>query len=281
MAVKLRGEAGMGRVGASVLLAAMAALAGCSWLGGGTVEADALSRWAIAHAEPVGDPKIYAAGDAKARVAATADGKGVAMTSADPKQPMPELRLYLVPLAQLDPALDARLRGTLFPGGTATFAAGEEKAPKRKLAESELEQLYLQFTIQPGNALCADFTRPCDAATVSVVGKLKGRPLAGRGSRSIGLTPAADPERLMGAQAPDAQALCGFDPLRDRLPTHIATGCNHQRWLRWAVAHGFTLGGPGGLIPLSPEALKAWLTAWLGQPLYKDGVVDGALVEGK
>ncbi|MCW3835098.1 hypothetical protein ACFQ1E_01425 [Sphingomonas canadensis] len=261
------------------IAAAAAALAGCSLIGSKPAEPDTLAKWVAAHARLPGDISTVVGTGEGMKAAKTADGNGIVLTSTDPKSTTPELRYYFVPLSEVDAKLDADLRKAIFPGGTATFAPDGDK-PARKLSESELETLYLSFIVAKDVALCEGLTKPCDAAVLAaVVGKLKGAPLSGKGSRSFMVTAAPDPEKVMGDEAGDVQALCGFDPKRDRMPSHVAQGCQNLRRMAWAIDRGFTLSEKGDLVALTPEALKRQLDTLARGPVYRDGNLDGAITE--
>jgi hypothetical protein len=268
------------RTGWGVLLGAAALLSGCGLLGAKQPDPDGLARWGAARGMFPDDPAKLGFGPAD-RLRKTADGHG--MENVPTKQnPANGTRIYFVPLADLDAKLDADLRARMFPGGTATFAPAEDGQPKRHIALTELDAFYVQLTVAAGNALCEKLTRACDAAhDVSLVGKLKGAPILGNKARAITVNPIVSADGLIGKDIADAQTLCGFDPARDRVPTHVADGCLNQRRIQWAGPHGYTLRPMGLVLPFTEAALKQWLRSYLDLAARMGPGEIGSLTEVK
>ncbi|MFZ5748518.1 MAG: hypothetical protein ACOY45_12800 [Pseudomonadota bacterium] len=264
---------------AATALGAAAAIAGCHLVTPAASEPDALAKWVREQGVIVDPPATV--GDGKdGRVEATADGHGYRFVPAKESQG-PAVDLYLVPVDSIDAGVDRALRQKIFPGGIATIGpkGGDDTQPKRSLAEADVERLYLQVLVVKDGALCADFTKPCDAAMpMMMVGKLRARPMMGKDGEALGLMVDAAPDAVVGAGGPDMQKLCGFDPRRDRVPMHVAMGCRNLGRMTWAADHGFTLSQNGdSLIPITPDALKRMIQAYAEGTFYKDGLLVGTL----
>jgi len=254
----------------------LASLSACS----PAVEPDALARWAAEKGVLV-DSVAAAQGLRDTRISQSQDGHGYLLTPKD-KNGGPPARIYFVPLSAVGDALEKRLRAAIFPSGVATFSPAEEEQAPRKIAESELDGLYLQLLVIDGGSMCDDLTKPCAAAgEIKLVGKLKGYPLLGTGRR-IRLDPMLiGGEALTKDKLSDAGATCGFDPERDRIPRHIGAACDRIRLMDWGARNGFTLSRDGGLFPLTPAALEGLLGSMPDGALYPDKALLGDLEEVK
>jgi hypothetical protein len=264
----------------ALALACAASLGGCG-LFGHHAEPDALALWTAEHAtlltpEPAGGADLQGF-----RVQHTPDGHGYALTPVE-KGSTPPLRYYFVPVSAVDDALDAKLRKAVFPGGVATLTPNEENAPPLRFAETELDGFYLRMLITDRSSSCDKFKRICDAVgDIALVGKLRGAPLLGKGKKLLKIDIAElATGPLTAKDLPDAAKTCGFDPDRDRLPSHIATACQRIRLIDWALDNGFTLDPSHQLLPLTPDALKVMLRA-LPDSFYVTKQLRGTIEEDK
>lgn len=257
------------------------ALAGCDLLGGGG-EPDRLARWVLPNAVLLGDAKANP--ESGKQIQQSPDGRGYLFVPSPDSKEAPS-RLYLVPLATVDPAIDAAVRKAVFPGGVATYRDGRspgdnaESGTVKRLAETELEAFYLAFRIVDQSALCEGLSKPCDGVSrIMLLGKLKGRSVVGQDSEVLMIEAMMSASKLLFDKIMDAAPeRCGFDPEREALPSHIAGACRTMLKLEWAHDNDFTLDQIGGALPLSPEALKVLLAQLPIASFYEKGELLGRM----
>ncbi|WP_374280359.1 hypothetical protein [Novosphingobium sp.] len=272
----------MRRAGQGLLAMGLAlALAGCNLLGGGG-EPDRLAKWVLPNAVLLGDATADpAAGN---QIQQSPDGRGYLIVPPPGSKDVPS-RIYFVPLAKIDPEIDSAVRKAVFPGGVATIRTGRnigdmaDSGTLEKLAETELDALYLGFTIVDQSALCEGLSKPCDGVgRIILLGKLKGRSLLGQDSQVLMLDAMTSAALTIFDKIGDkAVERCGFDPEGEALPRHIAGACRTMLKLEWAKDNDFTLDSIGSALPLSPEALKVLLAQLAKTSFYEKGALQGRL----
>lgn len=272
----------MQQSGRTILAVALGlAMAGCDLLGGGG-EPDRLARWVLPHAVLLGDAKANP--ESGKLIQQSPDGRGYLFMPPPDSKEAPS-RLYFVPLATVDPSIDAAVRKAVFPGGVATYRDGRKPGDKaergtvERLAETEFEAFYLAFTIVDQSALCDGLSKPCDGVgRILLLGKLKGRTAVGQDSEVLMLdVMLLASQQVFGKIMDAAPERCGFNPDRDALPGHIAGACRTMLKLEWARDNDFTLDQFGGALPLSPQALKVLLAELPKASFYKKGELLGRM----